>query len=190
MKLSKHAVEHVPAFVGGDRVGGALEHVTEHTLRELEGLGAVALGEGREILFGNPMMRKNEEPEVIVATCLESTSKVNSAAGNSRIMLKSRRAGSVVAPPLMTSASTEARIPVSRSVVGNDELAVNGLDEGVTKYGKRGTSADHVLNDLETGEERFPRDDTFHSQTVLRRFEGKTQWFIIRLITVNKHELR
>ena len=37
-------------------------------------------------------MRKKEEPEVMVATCLESTSSVSSAAGNSRMMLKSRRA--------------------------------------------------------------------------------------------------
>ena len=72
---------------------------------------------------------------------------------------------------------------------GNDELAVNGLHEGIAENRKCGASADHVLDDLETGEERFPRDDTFHSQIVLRRFEGKTQWFIIRLIAVNKDEV-
>src|ERR1019366_4083452 len=64
---------------------------------------------------------------------------------------------------------------------GDDELAVNGLYEGIAENGKRGPSADHVLDDLKTGEERFPRDDTFHSQTVLRRFDGKKQWFILRL---------
>jgi hypothetical protein len=46
------------------------------------------------------------------------------------------------------------------------------------------------LNNLKTGEKRFPRDDTFHSQTVLRRFEGKKQWFILRLITVNNQKNR
>ena len=130
-------------------------------------------------------MRKNEVPDVIVATCLESTSSVSSAAGNSRMMLKRRRAGSVVAPRLDDLGFNRGANAGVEIGGGDDQLAIGGLDQGIAEDGKRGACADDVLNNLKTGEQRFPRDDTFHNRRLLRRFGGKKQWFILRLIAVS-----
>jgi hypothetical protein len=119
------------------------------------------------------MMRKKDEPDLIVATCLESTSSVEFRRGQFADDAEEPARGERGGAALDDFASTEARMPVSRSVVEMIELAINGLHQGIAKDGKRGAGADDVLDNLETGEERFPRDDAFHSQTVLRRFEEK-----------------
>ncbi len=56
-------------------------------------------------------------PLWMLATFLPSLSNCTSLEGSSRMMVKSRRAGRVVAPASVISASTLQRTPTSRSVV-------------------------------------------------------------------------
>ena len=134
-------------------------------------------------------MRKKEEPEVIVATCLESTSSVEFRRGqfadDAEEAARGKRGGAAL-DDFGIDRGANAGIEVGG---GDDQLAIGGLHQGIAEDGKRGAGADDILDNLETGEERFPRDDAFHNQTVLRRFGGKKQWFILRLIAVSKHEV-
>ena len=78
------------------------------------------------------------------------------------MMVKSRRAGRVVAPSFSTSASKLPRTPTSRSVVVRLNFVAVGLQQNVRKNGQRGAGADDVLDLLQTLEEFFFRDAKFH----------------------------
>ena len=75
------------------------------------------LGSGGNSSSGKPRILKKLCPLRIEAAFFPSTSIWISLEGSSRTMLKSRRAGSVVAPSFSTSASKLPRTPTSRSVV-------------------------------------------------------------------------
>src|SRR5438552_10517315 len=74
-------------------------------------------GNGGNSSSGNPRILKKLWPLRIDAAFFASTSMETSLEGNSRIIVKSRRAGSVVAPSFSTFASKAPRTPTSRSVV-------------------------------------------------------------------------
>src|SRR3954468_6096330 len=74
-------------------------------------------GKGGNSSSGNPRILKKLCPLRIEAAFLPSTSIETSLEGSSRMMVNSRRAGSVVAPSFSTLASNAPRTPTSRSVV-------------------------------------------------------------------------
>ncbi len=164
LEAEENAVEDIAAFVGGDRVGSAFEHVLENALLDFEGFGTVALGERGEIFLGEADDAKEGgaggDGGDLLGVDFEGEFGGGQFADDAEETAGGKRGRSAF-DDFGFDGGADAGVEVGG---GDDQFAIRGLNQSITQDGERGAGADNVLNSLKAGEERFARDDTFHNQ--------------------------